>query len=148
MFDPRCVLFLATSRGQVSLAFYLAVTVYACRRFTEFTEEMKKTIANLCSSAVQAMKVEIEMLKNGATDSGNNPAGSQNSDLVPSNNPPAPSKRRKTVSEATDSSEDEARDEEEEPPVNLHSTGGNGRSAKLVEMSEEATAIIEAGHSS
>ena len=88
------------------------------------SQRRQKMIANLCSSAVQAMKVEIESLKNGATDSGNNPAGSQNSDLVAGNNPP-PSKRRKTVSEATNSSEDEARDEEE-PPVDLRLTGRNG----------------------
>ena len=126
----------------------MAVTVYVCRHFTEFMEEMKKTIcANFCSSTVQAMKVEIEVLKNGATDSGNNLASSQNSDLVPGNNPP-PSKRIKTVSEATDSSEDEARDEEKEPPVDLHSTGGNGESAKLVEMSEETAAFIAATGSS
>ena len=95
-------------------------------------------IANLCSS-VQAIKAEIEMLKNRATDNGNNPAGLQNSNLVPGNNPP-PSKRRKNVSEATDSGEDE----EEEPFVDLRSTGRNGTSAKLVEMSEEAAAFIEA----
>ena len=50
-------------------------------------EETKKVITNLCSS-VSAMQAEIEKLKNGATYSGDNPAGSQNSDIVPGNNAP------------------------------------------------------------
>jgi len=90
-------------------------------------EETKKTFAALCSS-VDAMKAEIATLKNGATNSGINPAGSQDSDIVSGTNPP--NKRRRTTSE-------DASDSEEEEP--LRGTG----SAKLVEVSEEAAAFIE-----
>ena len=60
----------------------------------------------------------------------------KNSDSVPSNNPP-PSKRRKTISKATNSGEDEVEEL-------FRSTGRNGRSTKLVDMSEETIAFIEA----
>ena len=99
-------------------------------------EETKKIIADLCSS-VGTMKAEIATLKSGATNSGVNPAGSQDSDLVPGKNPS--SKRRKTVSEETDSEEDP----EEETFVDLRGTGGNGGSTKLVEMLEAAAAFIQ-----
>ena len=66
-------------------------------------DEETKIIADLCSS-VGTTKAEIATLNSGATNSGVNPAGSQDSDLVPGKNPP--SKRRKTVSEETDSQED------------------------------------------
>jgi len=55
------------------------------------------------------MKAEIEMLKNGATSSGRNLAGSQDSDIVSGISPP--NKRRKTASKGSDSKEDP----EEEP---------------------------------
>ena len=60
----------------------------------------------------------------------------KNSDSVPSNNP-RPSKRRKTISKAIDSGEDEVEEL-------FRSTGRNGRSTKLVDMSEETIAFIEA----
>ena len=101
-------------------------------------EETKKVIANLCSS-INAMQAEIETLKNGATYSGDNLAGSQNSDIEPGNNAP-PNERRKTVSEVTDNHSGD--EEEDEPFVDLRANGGSGRS-KLVEMSEEVAAFIE-----
>ena len=54
--------------------------------------------------SIRAMKVEIEILKNGDTNSGTNPAGLQDSESVPGNNPP--NKRRRTVSEEANSDED------------------------------------------
>jgi len=58
-------------------------------------DEETKIIADLCGS-VGTMKVNIEILKNGATNSGANPAGLQNSDVVLTN--PSPNKRRKAAS--------------------------------------------------
>jgi len=75
-------------------------------------KETKKTISDLCCS-VNAMKAEIETLKNGATSSGRNPAGSQDSDIVSGISPP--NMGRKTASEESNSEEGL----EEEPFVDL-----------------------------
>jgi len=58
-------------------------------------DEETKIIADLCGS-VGAMKVNTEMLKNEATNSGENPASLQNSNVVLAN--PPPNKRRKAAS--------------------------------------------------
>jgi len=100
-------------------------------------KETKKMFSNLCNS-VDAMQAEIAALKNGATGSGKNPAGSHDSDLVSGISPL--NKRRKTAPEGSDSEEDQ----EEEPFVDLRGNGGNGGSTKLVEMSEEEATFIEA----
>ena len=79
-------------RGQVSLAF-----LFGSDTFDRLVDkEKKKIVADLCSS-VSAMKTDIGMLKNEATNSGTNPAGSQNSEIVPGN--PHPNKRRNTTSD-------------------------------------------------
>jgi len=77
-------------------------------------EETKKTIAALCSS-VDAMEAEIVTLKKVATNSGINPAGSQDSDIVSGTNPPN-KRRRTTFKDASDI-------EEEEPLLGLVSRG-------------------------
>ena len=90
------------------------------------------------------MQAEIQTLKSEATRSGNSsPAGSQISDLAPGNALPAAKRRRTVPVEPNSDNEDDDDDEEDSEEVDLRPT-----ESRLVQLSEEAGAFIEAAFKS